>query len=79
MAKANVLLVGGGAVGTMAAVNIEAGGLGATSMVLRSNHNLVREEGYMISSIDHGLLKGWRPSKGTGDEKFHNSLQLTKD
>lgn len=62
--KANVLLVGGGAVGAVAALNVETGGLGEVSAVLRSNYMVVKEKGYTIESVDHGKLKGWRPSKG---------------
>ncbi len=62
--KANVLLFGGGAVGAIAALNIETGGLGAVTAVLRSNFQAVRDAGYTIESVDHGSLKGWRPTKG---------------
>ena len=62
--KANVLLVGGGAVGTIAAVNIEAGGLGAVTIVARSNYNQVNDYGYIIESVDQGKLQGWRPTTG---------------
>jgi predicted dinucleotide-utilizing enzyme len=62
--KANVLLVGGGAVGTIAAVNIEAGGLGAVTIVARSNYTQVNDFGYIIESVDHGKLQGWRPTTG---------------
>lgn len=62
--KANILLVGGGAVGAIAALNIQAGGLGEVSAVLRSNFQVVKERGYIIESVDHGKLSGWRPSKG---------------
>jgi ketopantoate reductase len=64
MGKANVLLVGGGAVGTIAAVNLETGGLAAVTMVLRSNYQVVKEKGYTIESVDHGKLAAWRPSEG---------------
>lgn len=63
MDKANILLIGGGAVGTIAAVNIESGGLGAVTAVLRSNYAVVKERGYTISSVDHGQLESWRPTK----------------
>ncbi|KAG4434034.1 hypothetical protein IFR05_010488 [Cadophora sp. M221] len=61
--KVNVLLLGGGAVGTIAALNIESGGLGAVTAILRSNFKVVQEEGYVIESVDHGKLKGWRPTR----------------
>ncbi|TVY87119.1 Uncharacterized protein LAWI1_G006326 [Lachnellula willkommii] len=61
--KANVLLFGGGAVGAIAALNIESGGLGSVTAVLRSNFKVVEEEGYKIESVDHGNFKGWRPTK----------------
>jgi ketopantoate reductase len=62
--KKNVLIVGGGSVGAIAAVNLEVGGLGTVTVVLRSNYNLVKESGYKIESCDHGVLEGWRPSTG---------------
>ena len=62
--KANVLLLGGGAVGTIAALNIESGGLGSVTAVLRSNFKVVQDEGYVIESVDHGKLEGWRPTRG---------------
>lgn len=60
--KANVLLVGGGAVGSIAAINIEASGLGAVTLVARSNYVCINELGYDIESVDHGKLHGWRPT-----------------
>jgi ketopantoate reductase len=62
--KANVLLVGGGAVGSIAAVNIEAGGLGSVTLVARPNYQQIKDLGYEIESVDHGRLKTWRPSMG---------------
>jgi ketopantoate reductase len=60
--KANVLLVRGGAVGSIAAVNIEVGGLGAVTLVARSNYTHINELGYDIEFVDHGKLQGWRPT-----------------
>lgn len=60
--KKTVLIVGGGAVGAIAAVNLEVGGLATVTVVLRSNYNVVKEKGYTINSCDHGNLDGWRPS-----------------
>ncbi|EME86935.1 uncharacterized protein MYCFIDRAFT_77273 [Pseudocercospora fijiensis CIRAD86] len=62
-AKVNVLLIGGGGVGTVAAVNLEAGGLAEVSMVLRSNYQHVKTHGYSIESPDHGSISGWRPTE----------------
>ncbi|KZF19091.1 2-dehydropantoate 2-reductase family protein [Xylona heveae TC161] len=61
--KASVLLIGSGGVGTIAAVNLERGGLASVTAVLRSNYNIVKESGFDIQSCDHGHLEGWRPSK----------------
>lgn len=61
--KANILLIGGGAVGSMAAYALEAGQRAKVTMVLRSNYQAVRDEGYTIDSIEHGHdIKNWRPS-----------------
>ncbi|KXS95089.1 hypothetical protein AC578_9575 [Pseudocercospora eumusae] len=61
--KVNVLVVGGGGVGTIAALNLEAGGLAEVSMVLRSNYQHVKIHGYSIESEDHGSIAGWRPTQ----------------
>ncbi|KAN0108203.1 2-dehydropantoate 2-reductase family [Hyaloscypha variabilis] len=60
--KANVLLIGSGGVGTLAAYNLEAGGLVSVTSVLRSNHDAVAQKGFTITSLDHGFVEGWRPS-----------------
>jgi len=62
--KKSVLIVGGGAVGAIAAVNLEVGGLATVTVVLRSNYSVVKEKGYTIESCDHGRLDEWRPSVG---------------
>ncbi|KAF1848585.1 2-dehydropantoate 2-reductase [Cucurbitaria berberidis CBS 394.84] len=60
--KKSILIIGGGAVGAIAALNLEAGGLATVTIVLRSNYNVVKEHGYHIESCDHGVLEAWRPS-----------------
>jgi ketopantoate reductase len=60
--KANILLVGGGGVGTLAAYNLEVGGLASVTFVLRSNYDAVSQNGFIITSLDHGLIQGWKPS-----------------
>lgn len=61
--KANTLLVGCGGIGTISALNLEAGGLAAVSAVLRSNFNAVKEKGFNIRSVDHGIVKCFKPTE----------------
>lgn len=61
--KSKILLLGSGGVGTIVALNLEAGGLASVTAVLRSNYDRVKQNGFDIRSCDHGELKGWRPSK----------------
>jgi len=63
--RKNVLVIGGGAVGAIAALNLEVGGLASVTLVLRSNYHAVDTDGYTINSCDHGHIKGWKPSSGT--------------
>lgn len=60
--KANVLLVGGGGVGTMAAYALEKGAKASVTLVLRSNFAVVKDQGFQITSVDHGEAKNWRPT-----------------
>ncbi|OGM41616.1 hypothetical protein ABOM_009748 [Aspergillus bombycis] len=60
--KANILLIGSGGVGTIAALNLEAGNLAQVTAVLRSNYQAVTSNGFNITSCDHGALKGWKPT-----------------
>ncbi len=60
--KANILLVGSGEVGTMAAYNLEAGGLSSVTAILRSNYDAVTQDGFTITSLDHGFVKGYKPT-----------------
>jgi ketopantoate reductase len=60
--KANILLVGSGGVGTMAAYALEQGGKASVTAVLRSNYNAVNDKGFQINSIQHGQVKDWKPS-----------------
>ncbi|KAK4176756.1 putative 2-dehydropantoate 2-reductase [Triangularia setosa] len=62
--KANVLVIGSGGVGTMAAYALEKGGKAEVTAVLRSNFEAVEESGFDIKSIDHGPdpILGWRPT-----------------
>jgi ketopantoate reductase len=61
--KTRVLLIGSGAVGTMAAYALEAGGLVEVTAVLRSNYDAVEKNGFSIDSIEHGMgITGFRPT-----------------
>ena len=63
MSKINVLIIGGGGVGTMAAYALETGGKAEVTMVLRSNFAAVQQNGFTIDSIQHGHdIKNWKPS-----------------
>ena len=61
--KANILLVGSGGVGTIVALNLEAGGLARVTAVLRSNFTIVKQSGFNIRSCDHGNISGYKPSR----------------
>lgn len=60
--KANVLIIGSGGVGTMAAYALEKGGKASVTAVLRSNYEAVKQNGFNIRSIQHGDVDNWRPS-----------------
>ncbi|KAI9933128.1 hypothetical protein ASPWEDRAFT_42886 [Aspergillus wentii DTO 134E9] len=60
--KANVLLVGCGGIGTIAALNLELGAKATVTAVLRSNYEHVKANGFSIKSVDHGQVEGFRPS-----------------
>ncbi|GKT47139.1 uncharacterized protein ColSpa_07320 [Colletotrichum spaethianum] len=63
MGNSRVLLVGGGGIGTIAALNLERGGLAEVTTVLRSNFEHVSRKGFSIKSCDHGNLENWRPTQ----------------
>ncbi|KAG4437757.1 hypothetical protein IFR05_006742 [Cadophora sp. M221] len=59
----NICLVGGGGVGTIAAVVLEKSGRARVTVVLRGSYGVVSERGFDIESVDHGDLMGWKPSR----------------
>ncbi|KAJ6107593.1 Ketopantoate reductase ApbA/PanE [Penicillium sp. IBT 18751x] len=61
--KAQVLLVGCGGVGVIAALNLERSRSATVTAVLRSNYAKVISHGFHIQSCDHGEIHGWRPTK----------------
>ncbi|KAF1916037.1 6-phosphogluconate dehydrogenase [Ampelomyces quisqualis] len=60
--KKSVLVIGGGAVGAIAALNLDLGGLAVVTLVLRSNYEAVNKSGYDFESCDHGTVNAWKPS-----------------
>lgn len=89
MSKIRVLIIGGGGVGTMAAYALGSDGQAEVTMVLRSNFNTVKQNGFTINSIQHGHdITGWRPShllktipsvKDTGATPFDYIVVATKN
>ncbi|KAI1271315.1 putative 2-dehydropantoate 2-reductase [Xylaria sp. FL0933] len=62
-AKARVLIVGSGGVGTMAAYALEKGGKADVTVVCRSNYAHMNTYGIDIDSVDHGhRIMHWRPT-----------------
>lgn len=61
--KSRILVVGGGGVGTIVALNLQSGGQAELTLVLRSNFTAVKQDGFEIHSCDHGKLLNWRPWK----------------
>jgi hypothetical protein len=60
--KKSILIIGGGSVGAIAALNLEAGGVATVTAVLRSNYDAVTKKGFDIHSCDHGKILNWKPS-----------------
>ncbi len=71
-AKASVLLIGCGGVGTIAALNLETGGKASVTAVVRSSYHVVKDKGFNIKSIDHGAVKGFKPSTGESPFVYFN-------
>lgn len=70
--KDRVLLIGSGGIGTIAALNLEIGGLAEVTSVLRSNFQVVRSKGFTIRSCQHGDIHSWRPTESQLTSSFFN-------
>ncbi|OJJ79197.1 ketopantoate reductase family protein [Aspergillus glaucus CBS 516.65] len=57
----NILIVGCGGIGTIAALNLQSGGKARVTTVLRSNYDHVKQHGFHIRSLDHGVVESFRP------------------
>lgn len=68
--KSRILLVGCGGVGTIVALNLEHGNKAEVSCVLRSNFEIVNQQGFKIRSCEHGDLTEWRPSHSQNPFSF---------
>ncbi|ETS83596.1 hypothetical protein PFICI_05472 [Pestalotiopsis fici W106-1] len=85
--QANILLIGGGALGAMAALNMETGSRAVVTAVLRSNFAVVNKKGYEFKSCDHGDIPSWRPTTvlhsiprlGPGDTPYDFVVITTKN
>lgn len=56
-----VIVIGAGGVGVVAALSLCLKGLSNVSLAIRSDYELVVKQGYEINSCDYGPLKGFRP------------------
>lgn len=75
--KFNVCLIGSGGVGTIGSVVLENSGRARVTAVLRSKYKVVSEKGWDIESVDHGTLKGWKPSRSQHPPPLYVNLLLT--
>ncbi|QLL31633.1 hypothetical protein HG536_0B04970 [Torulaspora globosa] len=58
-----VIVIGAGGVGVIAALSLSLAGESRVSLVVRSDYEQVREHGYEINSCDYGQLRNWRPHR----------------
>lgn len=75
--KKSVLLIGGGAVGAVAALNLETGSLAEVTIVLRSNYDAVDQNGFDFVSCDHGTITGFKPTVGMSSKSHNCSVSPT--
>lgn len=59
--KPNVIVIGAGGVGVIAALSLFHAQKTEVSLVVRSDYHHVTKEGYKISSCDYGELSNWKP------------------
>lgn len=58
-----VIVIGAGGVGVIAALSLHRRGKSEVSLIVRSDYEQVKEHGYEIDSCDYGELQGWRPHR----------------
>lgn len=62
MSKPNVLIVGAGGVGTMAALSLTLNNKSNVTLVVRSDYDHVMKHGYSIDSAHYGQYKHFKPA-----------------
>lgn len=82
----NVIVIGAGGVGTVAALSLKTNGKANVSLVVRSDYPTVVNDGYSIDSIDYGKLSNWTPDHMFKDlnhaferfpDKFYDYVLIT--
>lgn len=62
MTQANVLVIGSGGVGAIAALALTTNGRAQTTLVVRSAYDKVVKDGFTIRSATYGNIDNWRPT-----------------
>lgn len=62
MTKLKVLIVGFGGVGIIGGYTLELNGKAEVTALVRSDYDIVSQEGYNIESVDYGTINGYKPS-----------------
>ncbi|CUM67381.1 uncharacterized protein PRCAT00005075001 [Priceomyces carsonii] len=58
----NVLILGMGGVGIIAAYGLEYGGKSTVTSIVRSNYVTLKQKGYKLSSVDYGIIENYKPA-----------------
>lgn len=62
MAQLNVLIIGSGGVGAIAALALTTNGKSETTLVVRSAYDKVLKDGFTIRSATYGNINNWHPT-----------------
>ncbi|KAI5966381.1 uncharacterized protein KGF55_000690 [Candida pseudojiufengensis] len=61
MGKPKVLIIGSGGVGTISALSLTHNNKSEVTLIVRSDYELIKNQGYSIDSCTYGKLKNWKP------------------
>lgn len=61
--RPEVIVIGAGGVGVIAALSLFIKGKSEVSLIVRSDYDHVQEHGYEIDSCDYGELHNWKPHR----------------